>query len=156
MQGMGLRPTNPVGSHSLLQINTIPASTPSQELLQCILEHEKAGTPLVITGVDRDSEWHSQYSSVPEDGEPMNCRTGVVRSRSQPLFQWSSDFPAFLADPLEEGDTSVIFKWLETLSLVPRHFLSCGADTIFPPVVKGLRYERGGQGRFFYSLHGLR
>lgn len=57
-------PTDPVRSHldgvNLSQIDTIPASAPFRDVVQCTLEHEKNGTPLVITGVHFDQHWHSQ------------------------------------------------------------------------------------------------
>ena len=63
---MGPGPTDSVGSHSdgvnLSQIDKIPASTPSQDLLKCILEHEKNGMPLVVTGIHFDQHWRSQPS----------------------------------------------------------------------------------------------
>lgn len=73
-------PTDLAVSHpdfaNLTQIDTIPASTSPQELLRCILGHEKAGTPLVVTGIDSDSHWHSQYSSVLGGTTPVDFGTG--------------------------------------------------------------------------------
>jgi len=78
MSRVGLGPTDLVGSHldgtNLLQIDKIPANTPSQDLLKCILEHEENGTPLVITGIDCDSHWRSQSSPLADEG------TGTVRN----------------------------------------------------------------------------
>jgi hypothetical protein len=44
---------------NIRQIDKIPTRTPPQELLECILEHEKTGEPLVVTGLDLDPHWHS-------------------------------------------------------------------------------------------------
>lgn len=88
MSVTGLGPTD--GSHldnaNPLHIDTIPASAHPHDLFQCISEHEKAGTPLVITGVDRDSQWNSWCSPTTRDGEPVNRRTGAVRIHPYPLF----------------------------------------------------------------------
>ena len=71
-----------VGSHSnnvnLLEIDKIPASTPPQVLLQCILDHEKNGVPLVITGVNLDPRWCFQPSSSLEFDAPVESETGIV------------------------------------------------------------------------------
>lgn len=88
---MGPGPTDSLaGSHqagtNLLQIDTIPANAPSQDLLQCILEHEKNGTPLVVTGVDCDPHWPSQPSPVLGDGAPADRGTGTVWNSSRAKF----------------------------------------------------------------------
>lgn len=97
MQEAELGLTNPAGSRfdstGFPCINTIPASVPPQKLLQCVLEHEKAGTPLVITGVDRDSQWHSQYSSILGGGEPMDRKTGAVQNHPNLCSNGCLTFP---------------------------------------------------------------
>lgn len=74
-------------SANLLQINTIPATAPSRDLLRRIIEHEKDGMPLVITGVDGNSHWDSQFSPVLGDNTPVDRRTGTVWNSSKPLVQ---------------------------------------------------------------------
>ncbi|KAF9642261.1 hypothetical protein BDM02DRAFT_3273532 [Thelephora ganbajun] len=136
MPGVGLGSTDLVESRldsvNLLQIDTIPVSTPSEDLLQRILEHENTGTPLVITGVDRDSHWYPQYSPVVEGDAPVNRRT---------------------VSPFGENDASAISAWVEALSLIPQHLLSRCEDARFPPVIKDLKCERGRQGRPFQQNH---
>lgn len=82
---MGPGSTDLDGSYSdslnLLQIEKIPASTPSQDLLQRILEHEKNGEPLVITGVDCDPHWHSQPSSSLGVNTLVDRQIGIVLNR---------------------------------------------------------------------------
>ena len=88
MSEIGLGHADLEGSHldnpHLLQIDTIAANTSYQDLLQCIREHEATGTPLIITGIDRDSQWESRYSPFLEDGEPGNHRTGTIQNCSRP------------------------------------------------------------------------
>ena len=83
---MSQGPTDLAGSHldsvNLLQVDTVPVSAHSQDLLQCIIEHEENGMPLVITGVDCDSYWHSQSSPVLRGNTPVDCQTGTVRDCS--------------------------------------------------------------------------
>lgn len=78
---MGPGSTDLVGSRldsaNLLQIDKIPANTSSQDLLQCIIEHEKNGMPLVVTGVNFDPCWHSQPSSFGVNA-PVDSETGIV------------------------------------------------------------------------------
>jgi hypothetical protein len=79
---MGPGPTDSVGSHSdganLAQIDSISASAPSQELLQCIFEHEKSGMPLVVTGVHFDQHWHSEPSPFVEVNWLADHETGTI------------------------------------------------------------------------------
>jgi len=68
---------------NLLHINTIPARTPSQDLLRCILEHEENGMPLVITGIDSDSQWCAQSppAVVVGDNVPVDSGASTVQHR---------------------------------------------------------------------------
>lgn len=83
---MDQTPTALAGSHmddtNMLYIDTVPASTPPQDLLQCIRQHEKNGTPLVITGIDSDSHWRSQSSPTVGDNVPVDSGAGTVKNHS--------------------------------------------------------------------------
>jgi hypothetical protein len=80
-------------SANLRQIDTIPASTPSQDLLRSILEHEKAGKPLVVTGVDGDPRWDFQHSLILGDSTLADSGAGGVSDsnpRSDDLLTFST------------------------------------------------------------------
>lgn len=76
---MGLGPEDGcLDNINLLQIDKIPASTPSWDLLQHILEHEKNGVPLVVTSIDYDPCWHSRPSFSLGVNAPVDYETGIV------------------------------------------------------------------------------
>lgn len=144
---MGPGPTESVGSPldgaNLLQIHQIPASAPSQDLLQCILEHEKNGMPLVITGVHFDQHWHSQPSLFLGVNPLASRETGTVSTR---IWSFSNIQTPIIDDAPAENDASAILPLLETLSLIPEHLLPRATDTGPSQVIKDLKQENGGEG----------
>lgn len=50
----------PLDNANFMSVDTISIKDNSpQELIQCILEHEVAGTPLVLTGLNSGTSWPS-------------------------------------------------------------------------------------------------
>ena len=133
---------------NLLQIDTVPANTPSQDLLRFIREHEENGIPLVITGTDCDSHWRSQPSPTVWDNVPVDSGAGTVQNcvhNAQPSRNLTPR-PPTTVDPSRENDASTILSWLEMLLLIPRCLLSRAEDAEFPKVIKDLKHEHDGQG----------
>jgi len=76
---------------------------------------------------------------------------GQVGTVSQQLFRQFLTPHPHPVDPSGESDAPAIFAWLETLSLVPRYLLPRDEGVGSPPLVRDLKYERGGQGGSTYT-----
>ena len=51
-------PSLPPDNMNFILVDTISTKDrPLQEVIQCVLEHEAAGTPIVLTGFNSDTSW---------------------------------------------------------------------------------------------------